>query len=267
MILLNLLGLFKKMDLLNFFKNMNKSKKRLAFTLAEVLIVMSIIGIIAEMTIPSLMSNIKKNQFQTQLKKEYAAFNQALLMLGTDSGGDFTSALTSAGISATNGQASDSQAWLNLLATKMNVVKTCPPGNTSTTAYGGCYASLYNYYIPGGTTAMTAWIDTTIRYAGVLSDGAVFSVWSLANGNTCTNTSYPSSIYNGNICASITVDVNGPGAPNKFGADMFCLFITAKGVYPVDIGIVGDDCGGGAGTGIGMYCAYKALNGISYPAP
>lgn len=252
------------MDLLNFFKNMNTSKKRLAFTLAEVLIVMSIIGIIAEMTIPSLMSNIRKTQFQTQLKKEYAVFNQALIMIGTDSGGDFSSALTSAGISATNGQASDSQAWLNLLATKMNVVKTCPPGNTSTTAYGGCFASLYAYYT-GGTT-MTGWIDTTIRYAGLLKDGSVFSVYNIANGNTCTGT-LGSSVYNGSICGTITVDINGQLAPNKFGADMFCLLITAKGVYPVDVGTYGDDCGGGGGSGYGTACASKVFSGVSYPAP
>src|SRR5574344_176112 len=46
--------------------------KRTAFTLAEVLIVLSIIGIVAESTIPTLKAKIDKQVYVTQLKKFYS---------------------------------------------------------------------------------------------------------------------------------------------------------------------------------------------------
>src|SRR5574344_1675094 len=46
--------------------------KKTAFTLAEILIVLGIIGIIAEMTIPTLMENVQKQEYVTALKKFYA---------------------------------------------------------------------------------------------------------------------------------------------------------------------------------------------------
>src|SRR5574344_2658933 len=51
---------------------MEKSKKSLAFTLAEVLIVLGIIGIVAALTIPTLMANVQKQQYVTALKKFYS---------------------------------------------------------------------------------------------------------------------------------------------------------------------------------------------------
>lgn len=48
------------------------------FTLAEVLITMGIIGIIAAFTIPNLIRNYKKVVIETTLKKFYTVMNQAL---------------------------------------------------------------------------------------------------------------------------------------------------------------------------------------------
>ena len=42
---------------------------RLAFTLAEVLITLGIIGIVAEMTIPTLMNNVQDQAFKAAWKK------------------------------------------------------------------------------------------------------------------------------------------------------------------------------------------------------
>ncbi len=44
-------------------------KKRVAFTLAEVLITLGIVGIIAAMTIPQLIQNYEKHVIEVQLKK------------------------------------------------------------------------------------------------------------------------------------------------------------------------------------------------------
>ena len=50
----------------------------LGFTLAEVLITLGIIGVVAAMTIPTLMNNIQDQQWKTAYKKAYASAYQAL---------------------------------------------------------------------------------------------------------------------------------------------------------------------------------------------
>ena len=58
-----------------FYKN-NKRKK--AFTLAEVLITLSIIGVIAAMTIPTLVLNYQRNITETRMKAFYSNMTQAV---------------------------------------------------------------------------------------------------------------------------------------------------------------------------------------------
>ena len=48
------------------------SKKHFAFTLAEVLITLTIIGVIAAIVIPTLNSKIKDYQFRVAYKKAYS---------------------------------------------------------------------------------------------------------------------------------------------------------------------------------------------------
>ena len=50
------------------------------FTLSEVLITLGIIGVVAALTIPSVVNNYKKQQFRTGLKKEYSVLLQTLDM-------------------------------------------------------------------------------------------------------------------------------------------------------------------------------------------
>ncbi len=54
--------------------------KRFGFTLAEVLITLGIIGVVAAMTIPTLISNTNGAQFKTAYKKALSTLNQAILM-------------------------------------------------------------------------------------------------------------------------------------------------------------------------------------------
>ncbi len=51
-----------------------------AFSLAEVLITLGLIGIVAAMTIPVLFSNINNAKFRNQFKKSISTLNQAALM-------------------------------------------------------------------------------------------------------------------------------------------------------------------------------------------
>ncbi len=54
-------------------------KSKIAFTLAEVLITLGIIGIVAAMTLPALIQNHRNQVAETRLKKFYSAINQAII--------------------------------------------------------------------------------------------------------------------------------------------------------------------------------------------
>lgn len=56
------------------------------FTLAEVLITLGIIGIIAAMTLPILIGSYKKQEVVTRLKKFYTTLNNALIMSVSENG-------------------------------------------------------------------------------------------------------------------------------------------------------------------------------------
>lgn len=55
-------------------------KKRFGFTLAEVLITLGIIGVVAAMTIPTLIQNTNSTKFSAQFKKTLATLNNAAEM-------------------------------------------------------------------------------------------------------------------------------------------------------------------------------------------
>ena len=61
-------------------RNFNMRTKRFGFTLAEVLITLGIIGVVAAMTIPTLISNTNSAKFKSQYKKTLSTLNQAALM-------------------------------------------------------------------------------------------------------------------------------------------------------------------------------------------
>ena len=60
--------------------------KRAAFTLAEVLITIGIIGIVAAMTMPSLIANYRKKQTAVRLERFYSIMSQAVLRWQQDEG-------------------------------------------------------------------------------------------------------------------------------------------------------------------------------------
>ena len=62
------------------------NKQKRGFTLAEVLITLGIIGVVAAMTIPTLMSTFAKQRTETQLKAFYSRINQTIKMSIADNG-------------------------------------------------------------------------------------------------------------------------------------------------------------------------------------
>lgn len=61
-------------------------KKSLAFTLAEVLLTMTIIGVVAAMTIPTLHYQKVKKEYTTKLKNFYSRMDNAVLDMESDYG-------------------------------------------------------------------------------------------------------------------------------------------------------------------------------------
>ncbi len=60
--------------------------RKIAFTLAEVLITLAVIGVVAALTIPPLVQSYKKSVVETRLKKFYSVMNQAIALSEIDNG-------------------------------------------------------------------------------------------------------------------------------------------------------------------------------------
>ncbi len=66
--------------------NAAQNYRKIAFTLAEVLITLGIIGVVVAMTMPTLIQNHKKQVASTRLKKFYATINSAIKAAEVDYG-------------------------------------------------------------------------------------------------------------------------------------------------------------------------------------
>ena len=76
----------------SLLQNDMKKSKHAAFTMAEVLITIGIIGLVAAMTMPSLINNHRNKALEAGLKKNYSVISQALAMYQAQNGITLTSA-------------------------------------------------------------------------------------------------------------------------------------------------------------------------------
>ena len=65
-------------NLVPYYPNVLTTRKSTAFTLAEVLITLGIIGVVAAMTLPTLVQNYTNHVVETRLSKFYSKFNEAI---------------------------------------------------------------------------------------------------------------------------------------------------------------------------------------------
>ena len=193
-----------------------------AFTLAEVLITLGIIGVVAAMTIPTLINNYQKTQYVTGLKKAYTQFNQVLLQMAVDNG-------TLDSIADDFG--SDTTATAQKIASYYKVVKTC-----GTPAGDECFAQFDNNY-DGSANSNTSWAsDVNTKYKFVTADGMSFAIESY--GDNCkTNRGVPAApeAPTQAVCGRVLIDVNGKSKPNFRGRDVFYYLITSNKnpvIYP-----------------------------------
>lgn len=70
-------------------------RKQKGFTLAEVLVTLTVIGVVAAMTIPGIIQNTMEKQAQTSVKKALSVLSQALAMsIANGDGGADSSSIT-----------------------------------------------------------------------------------------------------------------------------------------------------------------------------
>lgn len=179
-----------------------------AFTLAEVLITLGIIGVVAALTMPSLMANYKKSVAKNQFKKTYStltnAFNQTVQDLGESvncSDESYTSEACK-------------ELW-NEFVKNLNVVKYC-----ETDAYAqGCVPdySSENFPRTQGCGGFSAPQIKEQQPAAVLADGSIIFPYG-----------WQKTLYPG-----IGFDINGFKKPNVGGQDVFSLGISNKSGLPV----------------------------------
>lgn len=62
--------------------------RKFGFTLAEVLITLGIIGVVAAMTMPVLINNVRNKQLETAFKGAYSILSQAVQQVANDEGGN-----------------------------------------------------------------------------------------------------------------------------------------------------------------------------------
>ncbi|MFA7658084.1 MAG: type II secretion system protein [Candidatus Gastranaerophilaceae bacterium] len=180
--------------------------RSLAFTLAEVLIVLGIVGIVAELTISTLVANTQKQIYVTSFKKAYTNWNQALVQMAADAGciGDLSCFFDS----------SDLKTMGDKIVAYFRVAKNCD------TTKHGCWADINSQYIDG--SAPSSGNDSTgLYYSFITADGMAINLYDAYQG--CSNAS--NGLLKKGCMSIVRIDVNGLKKPNVQGRDIFTLTI------------------------------------------
>lgn len=178
------------------------SLKKAAFTLAEVLITLGIIGVVAAMTMPSLIQNYQEKATVTKLKKCYSLVSQAYVSILNDEGGSDTL------------QAGDDLEMMEKFGKYLKYQKTCGRNK-------GCFPNVTYKSVTGN--GYSKWEDdTTDRSRAILTDGTLIMFNKSAMWRGEGNYLY----------AQIYVDINGFKGPNQLGRDFFYFYINPEKIVP-----------------------------------
>lgn len=167
-----------------------------AFTLAEVLVTLGIIGVISAMTMPTLMYNHQRKSYVIQLHKVYNETLQVLEMFKADKN---AINLKEAGLTSQD-------AVNKMIKTYFKIVKECD-------SMDACFAEQYRKL--DGTVENENMFSRDIK-SYVLASGASIRLAYYVEG--------PNKIIN------MAVDVNGAKGPNIQGRDLFWMFIYNNGM-------------------------------------
>lgn len=221
--------------------------KQCAFTLVEILITLGIIGIVSAMTLPVLMTNIRKHQTETALVKAVSTLKQVLKMSEQANGN----------ISALDTDTISQKDFIKqYIQPYMKVSELCNPitqcGYTTSVVLTWKYLNgqygAYSNPNHGGRTPF------------LVADGILYSISFFAKDSGFL------SIDNNNV---IIIDINGAKPPNTFGKDVFFLYrrtdideISTYGYDKTDAEVK-NNC---SKNGSGLYCATLIMrNGWKIP--
>lgn len=188
-----------------------------SFTLAEVLIVLGILGLIADMTIPTLHQNIKEKVTVTTLKNTYTIFQEAFKMseanigpIDTWGAGNLESIVDSGEISYdTPGNTASSKILMDIFVKNIKVLKYCESNDKS------CFSQKK---------------EGMKFYSAILANGTSFFVYS--ESGTCKK-NWGNTQMLQNVCAILMVDIDGPNkGKGEDGKEIFGFFISKYGLVP-----------------------------------
>ncbi len=179
---------------------MSKTK---AFTLAEVLITLLVIGVIAAVTIPTLLHHYKKTEVQTALKKFYSSMTNAIMLSEVE-----------------NGPSEDWTMGENLLMGKKPDDFEEDELKDSISKQRQGVLSYYNEYLAKYLNTLKietepeSWFDESgLEHRGGILVKSLDGVDIMITQGGCMN---------------FFADVNGDKKPNQFGKDRFSFFICDK---------------------------------------
>lgn len=183
------------------------------FTLAEVLITLGIVGIVAVLTIPGVMKNYKNRLYVAQLEKVYAQIADAAQAIMNDEHVDnfyeTTAGTDTACTDRANGKCEAGGGYF--LTKYFKTIKS----NCAKSDKTGCMTSNTSTYknLNGGAVNGVSYfcVQTT-------SGAAICEAYTAAVGGVA-----------GQKCLSILVDVNGMAEPNIAGRDVFSMDIHKNG--------------------------------------
>ena len=198
--------------------------KKVAFTLAEVLITLGIIGVVAAMTLPTLINKYQEKVTVSKLKKVYSMLSQGYLFSVQEYGEP-----EGWGISGRDAGSSDedeetynaANAILvrNRLFKDLKKVQNCDNAKNQT----ACDVPEKVYYANGGQdSAMNSQTASSI-----MADGTTFLV--ISNG---ADLKYRGPGALSKTYARIIVDLNGKKSPNTYGKDIFVFYLTNTNIMP-----------------------------------
>ncbi len=190
---------------------MNKNNTaHLAFTLAEVLITLGIIGVVAAITLPALINRTQSKELEAQFKKAYTELNQVARLFQNDYGisvSEYTGGNTSINT-------------VKLLLKYFKGVQVFDDSTFNSKDEEGNVKSIrYNIYTMNGTKLKMGPCDDTGFYSEL--GGRIYSFV----GDT---------VKKGDDGPVVCVDINGTKGPNKYGYDIHIFYFTTDGfVFPM----------------------------------
>ncbi len=201
---------------------MHKILNKQGFTLAEVLITLSIVGVIAAMTMPTLINNIKFHTYDNAKRKILNSVGEAGRLLAIE--GEIT------------GAANAEDFVKNRLATKLSIAKMCDAEHLTDCGLPAKFFktdSKTEVSMPAKLTEIapdnlsTVGTDGTKSYSVLQGYGFVtangYSVNLFYNG-ACEPEKNADYYYTqDNICFSAIYDMNGLRGPNVLGKDIGLL--------------------------------------------